>query len=300
MSGIDANIIENLVKQIETLKKTLESAGDEWQIKLKNINLDDVLKEIPRTTDGELDANAWDGLDEGGQRERHSKLSGVLEALKVAAGPEAAKQPCGYGAALITTLIFLPAAATIFTVIIILVQWPDNYLLAPVWGTLGAFVAWLMLSALCCELTDAKHAIPSSYGELLPRLDELEVGLKGFCPATGSPKNPCKNTAYYEAVKENDEIRKDLAMKGLTWVLATGYSKVWGRLYRAEEAMIEVAPQKKVLEGAYYDEARLEGSDIKNRDDLLAKLRKAVVSIDPSADKYLKPTAAVTTLPALW
>jgi cell division septation protein DedD len=299
MPSIDAKIIQNLVEQIEALKKTLESAGDEGQIKLKNINLDDVLKEIPRTPGGKLDANTWGGLDEGGQRERHSKLSCVLEALKAAAGPGGAKQPCGYGAALIATSILLPGAATFFTLFIMLLKWPPNYSLAPVWGTLGAFAAWLVLSPLCCEVADAKHAIPSSYGELLPRLDELEAGLKGFCPATGFPINPCKNTAYYEAVKEKDEIRKDIGMKGLTWVLATGYSKVWGRLYRAEEAMIEVAPQKKVLEGAYYDEARLEGSDIKNHDDLLAKLRKAVVSIDPSAHKYLKSTAAVTAPPAL-
>jgi hypothetical protein len=38
---------------------------------------------------------------------------------------------------------------------------------------------------------------------------------------------------------------------------------------------IEVAPMNKVLEGAYLDEARLAGSDIKNRDELLERLRKA-------------------------
>jgi len=303
MSYIDANSIQNLVEQIEALKKALESAGDEGRIKLTDINLDDVLKEIPRTPDGKLDAKAWGSLGEGGQRERHSKLIHVLEALKAAAGPRAPmspKQPCGYGAALIATFIFLPGVATFFTVVImLLVESPTSYSLAPVWGTLGAFAAWLVLSPLCCEVAAADHAIPSSYGELLPRLDQLEAGLKGFCPATGSPKNPSENTAYYETVKERDEIRKDLGMKGFTWVLATGYSKVWGRLYRAEEAMIEFVPQKKVLEGAYYDEARLEGSDIKNRDDLLAKLRKAVVSIDPSAHKYLKSTGAVAAPPAL-
>jgi hypothetical protein len=300
MPSIDVKIIQNLLEQIEALKKTLESAGDEGQIKLKNINLDDVLKGIPRTTEGGLDANTWGSLGEGEQRERYFKLSCVLGVLKAAAGPGTAKQPCGYGAVLVATLIFLPAAAMVFTVIIVLLnmKWPP-YSLAPVWGTLGAFAAWLVVSALFYEAADAEHAIPSSYAQLLPRLDELEAGLKPFCPVTRSSKNPCKDTAYCEAVKENDEIRKDLAIKGFTWMLATGYSKVWGRLYRAEEAMIEVAPKKKVLEGAYYDEGRLEGSDIPNRDDLLAKLRKAVVSLDPSAHKYLKSTAAVTAPPAL-
>jgi hypothetical protein len=227
------------------------------------------------------------------------------------------KQPCGYRAALITTLIFLPAAATLFTLVLFLLSSEQATpcklisiphwipfggtfpLWIPFWGTLGAFAAWLVLSPLFCKVADAKHAIPSSYGELIPRLKELEADLECFCPAMKSMKNPCKCIAYNEAVKEKDEIRKDLAMKGLTWVLATGYSKVWGELYRAEEAMIEVTPLKKVLQGAYYDEARLEGSDIPNHDDLLAQLRKAVVSINPSSHKYLKSTASVTAPPAL-
>jgi hypothetical protein len=91
----------------------------------------------------------------------------------------------------------------------------------------------------------------------------------------------------------------DLEEKGYTWVLATGYVKVWERLYRAEENMIGFAPQEKVIQSALYDESRLEDSDIKNRDDLLAKLRKAIGSIDPSAYKYLKSTVAVTQLTAL-
>jgi hypothetical protein len=100
-------------------------------------------------------------------------------------------------------------------------------------------------------------------------------------------------------VTENCEIRRDLAAKGLNWPLATGYVKVWEELYRAEEAMIEVAPQKKVLEGAFYDEERLVGSDIPNRQNLLDKLRKAVASIDPGAYKYLSSTTADTPPPVL-
>jgi hypothetical protein len=335
MSGIDANEMQDLVEKVEAIKKTLESEGKKGQTRLKNIN--EVPQQIPHTKEGKFDSKEWGVLDNESQRKLHHELSRVLEALNAAAGtPEKAapnkdaaqpakqaagtaekaatkasapaagpgaampqKQPWGYRAALTATSILLPAAATVLTVIIVLVKWPAPYFPAPVWGTLGAFAAWLVFSGFYREAADAQHAIPSSYGELGPRLDELEAGLEGFCPAAGSPNNPCTNTAYYEAVKENGEIRKDLAMKGFTWLLATGYSKVWGRLYRAEEALIEFAPQKKVLKGAYYDEARLEGSDIPNRDDLLAKLRKAVVSIDPSAHKYLKSTAAVTVPPAL-
>jgi hypothetical protein len=302
MPAILANSIQKLLREIERLKKTLESSGDEGQIKLKNINADDVLNTIPRTQEGNFDAQAWEGMGESGQRERHSKLICVLEALKAAAGP--ANGSSGYGAALTSTVIFLPGAATLFTLVLILyIHYPpgepSTYQHLPIWGTLVAFAVWLLASLMCSKLANAKHAIPSSYGDLLPRLDELGAGLKGSSPEEDSPKKTSKNNAYCEAVKEHDGIRKDLEEKGLTWVLATGYSKVWSRLYRAEEAMIEVAPQKKILEGAYYDEARLDGSDIPNRDDLLAKLRKAVVSIDPNADRYLKSTGPVAAPPAL-
>ncbi len=313
MSNMDANNIQNLVKQIEALKKTVESADEEVRIKLEDINIEDVLKEIPFTPEGKLDAKKWGSLGELGQRERYSKLNCILDALKAVADsvtPLPTKQPCGYGAALIATLIFLPGAATFFTVIFMLIPEshtsffhmllfgsPANYSFAPVWGTLSAILACLMLSPFCHSVADAKHAIPSSYSELLPRLDELEVNLKGFNRPKHLPVNPCKNSAYHEAKRECEEIRKDLAMKGLSWLLASEYSKVWGRLYRAEEALIEVAPKEKVLKGAYYDESRLEGSGISNRDDLLAKLRKAVVSIDPCAQKYLMSTAAITAPP---
>jgi len=295
MSGIDANEMQDLVGKIEALKKTLESEGEKGRTKLKNIN--EVLQQILHTKEGKFDSKEWGDLDNESRRLLHSELSRVLDALNAPA--RGAKQPCGYGAALIGTSILLPAAAAVLTVVIVLVKWPTPYSLAPVWGTLGALAAWLVLSLLCREVADARHAVPTSYGELLPRLDELQAGLRGFCPAAGPASNPCENTAYNAAVKHYDEIRRDLEEKGSTWALATGYIKVWERLYRAEEALIEFAPKKKVLESALYDEARLEGSDIKNREDLLAKLRKAVVSNDPSAHKYLKLSAAVTAPPAL-
>ncbi len=245
-------------------------------------------------------------------------LRSAFGALKRAACAEAEKQPCCYGAALIAMSIFLPAAATVLTVVFVLIMEAPHY--SPAWGALVAslawlglsgmysppacgalfaLLAWLGLSAIYCKAVDARHAIPSSFDELLPRLDELEVGLNSCCQTGWLPQNSCKNNAYCEAAKEHDEIRKDLTGRGLTWALATGYNKVWTRLYRAEEAMIEIEPRCKVLEDAYYDEDRLAGSDISNRDDLLVKLRNAVVSIEPGARKYLKSTTGITVPPDL-
>jgi hypothetical protein len=81
------------------------------------------------------------------------------------------KQPCSYGAALIATLIFLPVAATLFTLILILLSSEQTALSKhiPLWGALCAFAAWIVSGLLFRRIADARHAIPSSYGELLPR-----------------------------------------------------------------------------------------------------------------------------------
>jgi hypothetical protein len=206
-----------------------------------------------------------------------------------------AEPPSGYGAVLSATSIFLPAAATVFTLLLFLLpeqSTPFTRLSRPLWGTLVAFLMWLALSALCRKLADAKHAIPSSYGELLPRLAELETGLKDLRPEMEHTTDQDKKVAYDEAVKEAREINRDLKARGITWVMASGYSALWARLYHAEEAMIEVAPKIRVLRGAYRDEARLDGSDIKTRVDLLDWLRSAVRVLALSAKERGNPSGA--------
>ena len=294
MPGINANIIRNLVEQIkeeiEVLKQTKKGRK-----KLNNLGAMKVINKITINRNYEFDPKKWQLLDEDQQRYIYDRLSCILNATI------ASLQPSKYITALIATMIFLPGTAMIFTLLLVLLNdssdqkliIPSQYF--PLAGMAIAFVAWLGLSWLFRWFAEAKHAIPSSYGELLPRLDELEATLT----TAGFPNHPCANPAYYAAVKQYQQIRRDLRERGRTWVLATGYVKVWERLYRAEEAMIEFVPQKAVLKIALYDEARLEGSDIENRDDLLVKLRKAIVSIDPSANKYLKSTASVTIPPAL-
>jgi hypothetical protein len=221
--------------------------------------------------------------------------SRIEETVEPPPGLGPAEPPSGYGAVLGATSIFLPAAATVSTLLLFLLpeqSTPFTRLSLPLWGTLVAFLMWLALSSLCRKLADAKHAIPSSYGELLPRLAELETGLKDLRPEMEHTTDQDKKIAYDEAVKEVREINKDLKTRGITWVLASGYSALWARLYHAEEAMIEVAPKIRVLKGAYRDEARLDGSDIKNRVDLLDRLRSAVSVLAPSAKERGNPSGA--------
>jgi hypothetical protein len=208
-----------------------------------------------------------------------SILSDVGETVNPSGDPGRVDSPSGFAAVLVTTSIFLPMAASLFTLVLLLSgrAWPL------LWGTLAALSMWPVWSLLCRMSADARHAIPSSYGELLPRLAELEACLAGLAPDMDRTTSCAKRIAYEEAIKEVNEINRETKKRGITWLLASGYNAVWGRLYHAEEALIEIAPVSKVLEGAYRDQARLEGSDIKIREALLARLQKALDSLDPGA-----------------
>lgn len=72
---------------------------------------------------------------------------------------------------------------------------------------------------------------------------------------------------------------------GLRWVLATGYINLWGRLHRAEEALIAVQPRTALVQGALRDEVRLEASAVPNLPLLLGRLRWAIGVLEPSASK---------------
>jgi hypothetical protein len=199
----------------------------------------------------------------------------------------------GYAAGLIATATLLPGAATLNTVVIYLAGMAGQF--APLWGLVIAVETWLGVAYFCRGFAKAETAVASSYGELCQRLSQLDAALdalKAGCPK-GFEGDLSKATAYEEVRKQREEIKNDLAQGGLSWVLATGYSKVWGRVYRAEEALIEVAPQETVLSAAMYDESRLQGSMIATREELLSKLRQAVAAIDPGAAHFLAPAAKV-------
>jgi post-segregation antitoxin (ccd killing protein) len=84
MAGIEANIIQEMVDQIEGFRKIIDKAGEEGRNKLKGIKLDEVLNEVPRTA-GKVDPTNWSTLGENKQRELHDRLTLVRDALGAAA-----------------------------------------------------------------------------------------------------------------------------------------------------------------------------------------------------------------------
>jgi hypothetical protein len=215
-----------------------------------------------------------------------------------------------YSGALIATGTLLPVTLVIITVVIYVIGWADPVRCVPegkyalFWGSAIAVWAWLVAAFVCRRFADAENAIHSSYGEFHRRFCQVKAALQVLCPKVLGDSNKsaqCNNPTIDAACKEiqcqKEQIENELNRPGPPWVLATGYINVWGRLYSAEEALIEITSQEEVVRGAIYDELRLEGSDIdvKQRDVLLAKLRQAVCIIDPGATQFLKTSPTVTT-----
>lgn len=200
-----------------------------------------------------------------------------------------------YMAGLIATAPLLPGAAILCAVAIYLTGSgrPDKF--APLWGAVIVVVAWLALAYVCRGFAKAENAVPSSYRQLRLRVEQLKAELaelESECPQRFE-NNPSKAIAIKEVEMHLNKIEHDLQITDASWVLATGYSKVWERLYRGEEALIEVAPQATVLAGAVYDDLRLQDSKINTREELRVKLQQAVTVIEPNAARYLTPPAKV-------
>jgi hypothetical protein len=183
-----------------------------------------------------------------------------------------------YGARLVTTVFFLPFAAIVCTVVVFLSVGKE---LRPWTGVFGAAAASLLcaIAALFCHFVEPEHGIPTSYAELLQRLERLKA-----LTASLSQYDELQNTAeYLETLAQLQEIELTLQTSGMHWVMGHGYTNAWARLHRAEEALIELAPLDDVYEAAEYDELRLADSAVPNRDALTAKLRSALDAIRAAA-----------------
>lgn len=198
-----------------------------------------------------------------------------------------------YPAALVVTAALLPGVAAFCTVIIFLLEisFPGKQTYAPLWGSVTAFLAWLILTVFFRRFANAKFAVPSSYGELKNCLAQLRLNVVNVCQGDVLPGAPYDSlTCIREQI---ERIEAELLESGLSWALGRGYSDVWKRLHLLEEAMIEIEPQETVIAGALTDLSRLQGSKIDNHRELAGRILQAVNDIAPSsAVNYFQCPAA--------
>ncbi len=188
--------------------------------------------------------------------------------------------------------IMYPALAGATTVAIYVSGWITDAGAFAIGALIGAAVT-LALSFALRRYAVADGANPSAYGHLSAALATIDAGLASYCPArrqSGEPAAACR-----EASDQRDFAASELGLAddgrpptaGMRWLLATGYTNLWLRLHRAEEALLEVVPETVLIREALYDDLRLQGSTIPNADGLLSRLRLAAEDLGPVAARYV-------------
>jgi hypothetical protein len=193
--------------------------------------------------------------------------------------------------AMVATLPLLATAALVLTIIAFLVAPEAAQRMAPLVGCTLALLTWRLVAELCRGCLNAEYCNASSYGELQHRLTELDAILKDPQMIDAKARSSGQQAWLKAAQDQSAAIKMDFAdgkQSDLKWVLATGYINQWKRLHCAEESLFEVLPDQQVVAAAIGDELRLIGSRVDSRDELLAKLRHAVVTIDPAAGSFLR------------
>jgi hypothetical protein len=202
----------------------------------------------------------------------------------------------GYGTALIMGLPVLPIVVSAVTIVIYLSNPSDSGWVSIVSGAVITYIGWWLISLLLIPLTSARNANSRSYGLLESRLHQLETRLYTIRNEHPDEKvlAEYQQVALNEAFDKLQEITEDLYASNtrLPWAMGYGYINIWGKLHRAEEALVEVEPQEMTMRGAMHDKMAIAGSQISNRDELLNKLRYGAKKLDPAMSGLFKPVAA--------
>lgn len=198
-----------------------------------------------------------------------------------------------YGTALIMGLPILPIAVSAVTIIIYLSNPSVAGWVSVLYGIAFTYIGWWLISLLLIPLTTPKNANSRSYGLLDSRLNQLEARLGVIRNITPHEEDlpEYQQVALNEAFDKLEEITQDLYESDtrLPWAMGYGYVNTWGKLHRAEEALVEVEPIEMTMRGAMHDKMAISGSQISNRDELLSKLRYAVKKLDPAMAALFKP-----------
>jgi hypothetical protein len=218
-----------------------------------------------------------------------------------------------YRAALLALRPAAPFAATIIALLIYLAPLHQDLPYWMLWtkanplvvGTVVAVLAWFGAAWFITNVvhgTSADQANVSAYTQVCQRLRDIDARLTAA--ANRDQLSAAELTAAQRATAIRELVRAELGKPGARWILGTGYINLWTLVHRAEEALLLVQPPDEVGAAGLYDEMRLQGSDIQNSDQLLVKLRMAVVRLAPATAIYLsqQPPALASgavTAPAL-
>lgn len=82
MPGVDVTKVQELVSQVDRLKRSIETAGDDGRARLRDIKLDDIWA-AAQVQAGKVDPNAWGQLAPDKQAAAVSRLAQARDALRL-------------------------------------------------------------------------------------------------------------------------------------------------------------------------------------------------------------------------
>ena len=188
--------------------------------------------------------------------------------------------------------VLYPGLAGATTVAIYVSDWIPNAGAFAVGAVIGA-AATLVLSLALHRYSLADGANTAAYGHLSSALGTVNAQLESFGHARRQSGE--LGAAYREASDQRDFVASELGLgddgqpptAGMRWLLATGYTNLWIRIHRAEEALLEIAPEEVLIREALFDDLRLQGSTIPNASELLRRIRLAAEDLGPDAARYI-------------
>lgn len=202
---------------------------------------------------------------------------------------DAANRREAYRATLRGNLIWLPGLAAVLSTALYLADiqgrtfWQQNALLL---GSGLAALVWFAYPMIDRLFASAASSNTGSYLALRSRIDRLKHEASQL-ESTSSAVDK-KVAALVDSLNEEiKELERWLAQDGEAWVSGAGYIEAWSRVQQAEVELLAQSNKPIVVSTGLYDMLRLRGSDIKDREALLAGLRLAVREIDPGADPYV-------------
>ena len=274
-----------------------------------------MLERAPTRIAGDEYADPLPNVARGGYRRRKGDVAFDVEPARPSADPPLRHTPASptdaeprrrdtssYLAAIVDIAPVLPMVGTIATVFAYVGgPTPLASQLNQIPLVIGAAATVILGLAVACLhrslFTAPEQAHPRSFAEIRQRVDTLAAHL-GVLDAELTPETPAsQRLAFREALAHYRTLERDLARGGPQWVLGTGYVDAMTRLHRAEEALISVQPTTDVLAGALFDELRIAGSTLADREHLLGKLRTAVQALWPAATAYLNEPSSGRTRP---
>ncbi|HLZ10428.1 MAG TPA: hypothetical protein VKT80_17705 [Chloroflexota bacterium] len=186
------------------------------------------------------------------------------------------------------TVAMIPVGAIVAIVATYILAEEQN---GPLWcliaGVLVAIVMFVVLYALYAtfRFNSAPHTSVVTYSDLCERMHR--VASLDLIDTDDPSLRAAASAAAADLVRWGQAFDYGRSKRGLQWVLGKGYVDLTRAVHRAEEAAILYEPISFVFADGLRDQSRIVDSTIPHADELVNRLRRALITLNPSSAGYL-------------